>query len=117
MPRGLHDARRGTSIFLPDPTCRNASTTAARTLSSNSGLVPHARRVLENDFQVVTSADRSLFATGLLTALYRLVLKVAEQLQGNVAFAEIFAPIQDILRQVQYPMLDEVACTAFVYHK
>ncbi|CAM9522905.1 unnamed protein product [Laminaria digitata] len=49
----------------------------------------------------LTSSERQTFAAGFLADLYRLVLQTADTLQGNVAFPELFGPIQSVLSQVQ----------------
>lgn len=50
--------------------------------------------------QVMTSSGRRVFAAGLLTCLYKLVLQVAEHLRGNPAFPELFGPMQGVLSEV-----------------
>lgn len=52
------------------------------------------------DPQVITSADRQVFAAGLLATVLKLVQQVVHQLRGNMAFPEMFGPIQDVLLQV-----------------
>ncbi|CAN0101506.1 unnamed protein product [Scytosiphon promiscuus] len=51
--------------------------------------------------EVSTDAERSAFAAGSLGGLYHLLLQAARAAEGEVAFPELFGPLQRVLSEVQ----------------
>ncbi|CAN0517744.1 unnamed protein product, partial [Ectocarpus sp. 8 AP-2014] len=49
----------------------------------------------------LTLSDRQTYAAAMLGALYQLVIQVAHALSENVAFPELFAPLQSVLSKIQ----------------
>ncbi|CBJ25573.1 similar to RIKEN cDNA 2610033H07 [Ectocarpus siliculosus] len=49
----------------------------------------------------LTLPDRQTYAAAMLGALYQLVIQVAHALSENVAFPELFAPLQSVLSKIQ----------------